>query len=122
MITTYEVLEVAFGPPTAHWTNEAVTCKWGLRFNDDDGNDIHVIIHDHHPDERPPTPPGRTPDRSWLWHICGVDNEPTMKAVLARLHRESPDIGVIASMVYRSDADASEDASEGGGSGAASEE
>ena len=46
MFTTYEVLKDAFGPPAACWTNEAVTCKWGLRFNDDDDNVIHVIIYD----------------------------------------------------------------------------
>ena len=120
MFTTYEVLKDAFGPPAACWTNEVVTCKWVLRFNDDDDNVIHVIIYDS-PDERPPTPPGRTPDQSSLWHICGVDDEPTMKAVLAALHRVAPDSGGFASMEYGS-ADASEDASEGGGGGAAAEE
>ena len=113
MIAPYEVLKDAFGPPTARWTNEAVTCKWGLRFNDDDGNDVHVHIGDYHPD----TPPGRTPEQSSLWLICGVDNEPTMKAVLARLHRASPESDGFAYMEY-----VSEDASEGGDGGAAAEE
>ena len=109
MITKYEVLEVAFGPPTARFTNEAVTCKWGLIFKDDDGNDIHVQICDCPPDERPPDEQSYL--RNTMWQIGGVDNEPTIEAVLARLHRESPDIGTIASMVFR----------EGGG-GAAAEE
>lgn len=114
MLTTYDVITDAFGPPTARRTNEAVTCHWGLRFNDDDDNVIHVIIHNRHPDNRPP-PPGELSDQ--IWYICGVDSEPTMKAVIAELHEARPGNSCLIFAEY-----ASEDASEGGGGGAAAEE